>query len=219
MSDIKKPATAYFLWLNATREQIQKDVGSKSFGDVARKASEMWKSMSATAKQPWEAKAKEQKDAFEKFKATEAGQKALEEKKAERAEAKEAKDKKNAKKAAKSVEKDEKLKKPASAYFLFSNEKRQEVQELLGTKDMGPVAKKTTEMWKSMTDSGRKPWEDKAKQQKEAYEAYIKTPEGAAALKAYKDEVQEAKANVKGKRMVEADSPDEKPAKKAKAGA
>merc|ERR1712072_215910 len=63
-------------------------------------------------------KAKEQKDAFEKFKATDAGQKALEDKEAERAEAKEAKDKKNAKKAAKAVEKDEKLKKPASAYFI-----------------------------------------------------------------------------------------------------
>merc|ERR1711862_392607 len=139
------------------------------------------------------------------------------EKKTARAEASEAKEKKNVKKAAKAVEKHEKLKKPTSAYFMFSNDKREEIQKLLGTKDLGPVAKKTNEMWKSMTDAGRKPWEDKAKQRKEAYEAYIKTDEGAAALKAYKDEVAEAKAGVSGKRAVEAGSPEEKmPAKRTK---
>merc|ERR1712178_307007 len=111
-------------------------------------------------------------EAFEKFKATDAGQKALEEKKAERAEKKEAKMEKNAKKAAKAVEKDERLKKPASAYFIFANDKRPEVQKQLGTTDFGPVTKKITEMWKGLSDAAKKPWEDKATDQKDAYDKY-----------------------------------------------
>merc|ERR1712046_270545 len=129
-------------------------------------------------------------------------------------EAKQEKLKKDAKKAVKAVEKDEKLKKPASAYFLFSNAKREEIQKLLGTKDLGPVATKTTEMWKGLSASERKPWEDQAQQQKDAYEKYIKSPEGAAALQAYKDELKEAKANVKGtKRVSDGDGPVAKCAK------
>ena len=104
---------------------------------------------------------------------------------------------------AKSVKKDEKLKRPSSAYFLFSNDKRDEV----------------TEMWKAMTEVEKKPWADMAQQRKDAYGAYIKTPEGAAALKAYKEEVQEAKAGVTGRHRADAESLDENPAKKAKAGA
>merc|ERR1712031_148033 len=125
-------------------------------------------------------------------------------------EAKQEKLKKDAKKAVKAVEKDDKLKKPSSAYFLFANAKREEIQKLLGTKDFGPVTKKTTEMWKGLSASDRKPWDDQAQQQKDAYEKYIKSPEGAAALQAYKDEVKGAKADVKGKRVSDADGPEAK---------
>merc|ERR1712106_859762 len=96
---------------------------------------------------------------------------------------------KNVKKAAKAVEKDAKLKKPASSYFIFANEKRTEVQQQLGTKDFGPVTKKTCEVWKGLSDSARKPWEEKAKTQKAAYDKYVLSSEGAAALQAYKDQV------------------------------
>merc|ERR1719201_821941 len=166
--------------------------------------------MSTAAKAPWEAKAKEQKEAFEKFKATDAGQKALEEQKAERKDAKQEKLEKNAKKAAKAVEKDEKLKKPTSAYFLFTNDKREEVQKSLGTKDFGAVTKKIVELWKGMSDAAKKPWEDKAKAQKDAYDKYIASPEGAAALAAYKEQVKEAKDGVKGKRAADAEEPEKK---------
>merc|ERR1711871_355736 len=151
--------------------------------------------------------------------ATDAGQKALEEKKAERAEKKEAKLEKNAKKAAKAVEKDERLKKPASAYFIFTNEKRAEVQKQLGTTDFGAVTKKISEMWKGLSDAARKPWDEKAKAQKDAYDKYVASPEGAAALKAYKDQVKEAKDSVKGKHAGDEDEPVAKRAKTAEAGA
>merc|ERR1712054_542197 len=131
----------------------------------------------------------------------------------------EAKLEKNAKKAAKAVEKDEKLKKPASAYFIFANEKRAEIQKQLGTTDFGAVTKKTTEMWKGLSDATRKPWEDKAKARKDAYDKFIASPEGAAALQAYKDRVKEAKDSVKGKRAADGESPEKKRAKTASAGA
>merc|ERR1711975_197848 len=131
----------------------------------------------------------------------------------------EAKLEKNAKKAAKAVEKDDRLKKPASAYFIFANEKRAEIQKQLGTTEFGAVTKKTTEMWKGLTDAARKPWDEKAKAQKDAYDKYITSPEGAAALKAYKDQVKEAKESVKGKHAGDEDEPVAKRAKTAEAGA
>merc|ERR1719223_1024006 len=169
--------------------------------------------MSATAKQPFETKASEQKAAYEKFKATDA------EKKAERQDAKESKVKRDAKKAVKAIEKDDKLKKPQSAYFIFANAKREEVQKLLGVKDFGPVTTKIGEMWKGLSDAARKPWNDEAQKQKDEYEKYVKSPEGAAALQAYKDEVKEAKATVKGKRAEGSEAPEAKRAKTAGATA
>merc|ERR1712008_455980 len=55
-------------------------------------------------------------------------------------------------------------------------------------------------MWKGLSDSARKPWEDKAKAQKDAYDKFILSPEGAAALQAYKAQVKEAKDDIKGKK-------------------
>merc|ERR1711959_345482 len=103
------------------------------------------------------------------------------------------------KQAVKAIEKDDKLKKPASAYFLWFNEKRESIQTELKTKDFGAVGKKASEMWKSMKDAERKPWEDKAKAQKDAYDKYINSAEGMKALQAYKDEV----SAIKGKRASE----------------
>merc|ERR1712008_264348 len=104
---------------------------------------------------------------------------------------------------------DEKLKKPASAYFIYANENRKEIQQQLGTKDLGQITKKTCEMWKGLSDSARKPWEDKAKAQKDAYDKFILSPEGAAALQAYKAQVKEAKDDIKGKRAAESDVPEQ----------
>merc|ERR1711976_397627 len=125
----------------------------------------------------------------------------------------------DAKKAVKAVEKDEKLKKPPSAYFLFANAKREEVQKLLGTKDFGPVTTKISEMWKGLSEAARKPWDAEAQKQKDEYEKYVKSAEGAAALQAYKDEVKEAKASAKGKRAAGTDAPEGKRAKTSGASA
>merc|ERR1712050_197673 len=84
---LKKPQTAYWIWLSENREKITSMLGSGKGSEVAKKGGEMWKALSDAAKRPYEAKAKEQKDAYDKLASTAEGQKALEEKKAAKAEA------------------------------------------------------------------------------------------------------------------------------------
>ena len=60
---------------------------------------------------------------------------------------------------------------------------------------------------------------DENEAQKDAYEKYVKSPEGMAALNAYKDEVKIAKGGVKRAPETEGESPMAKQARKAKAGA
>merc|ERR1719443_565635 len=88
--------------------------------------------------------------------------------------------------------------KPLSAYFAWLNDNRERITAELGGKGGPEVTKKGSEMWKALSEKERKPWEDKAKQEKEAYDAFLKTPEGAAKLQAYKDAKSAAKAEVTG---------------------
>merc|ERR1712187_730635 len=52
---------------------------------------------------------------------------------------------------------------------------------------MGEVAKKGSELWKALAEKEKEVYETKAKQKKEEYDKFVATPEGAAALKAYKE--------------------------------
>lgn len=201
---LKKPQCAYFLWQNANREKIQKMAGSKDFKIVAGKTSELWKVASAAEKAPFEKESLRQKAAYDAYVATDAGKKALEEKKAGKKDEKQAKDdlisQKAAKKeqkcvakemrtckaAVKAVEKDEKLKKPSSSYWMWLGANRASITALVGGKG-SEVAKKGGEMWKKLSEKEKAPYEAQATKAKAEHDAYIATPEGAAALKAYKD--------------------------------
>lgn len=59
----KRAQSAYFLWLNENRAKIKKD--GDSVADVAKRAGEMWKTMDAEAKQPWEKKAAADRERYE----------------------------------------------------------------------------------------------------------------------------------------------------------
>jgi len=219
--EIKKPCSAYWLWLGDNRAKIAAIVGSKG-SDVAKKGGEMWKVASAAEKAPFEKKAKEQKDAYEKLINTDAGKKALEEKKAASADVKAEKLKKEelkdqkikekeikqneraCKAAVKSVEKDDALKKPQSAYWLWLGDNRAKIAAIVGNKG-SDVAKKGGEMWKVASSAEKAPYEKKAKDQKDTYDKYIASAEGQAALKAFKDAVSGAKEEFKPKE--EADAP------------
>jgi high mobility group protein B1 len=201
---LKKPATAYFLWMNANREKIQTMIGSKDFKSVAGKASELWTAATAKEKAPFEAEVKRQKEAYEAFIGTEAGQKALQQKKAEKKDEKQAKQDKDAEKArakeekqvarerreckaaVKAVEKDDKLKKPMTSYFMWFTDNRERISKIVGSKG-SDVAKKGSQMWKELAEKEKKPYEERAQKAKATYDAYIASPEGAAALKAFKE--------------------------------
>ena len=201
---LKKPLSSYFLWQNANREKIQKLAGSKDFKTVAAKTSELWKVASAMEKAPFEKEAQRQKSAYDAYVATEAGQKALAEKKAgkndekqakreliaQKAQKKEqkcvAKEMRECKAAVKAVEKDDKLKKPMTAYWMWLGENRERISAMVGGKG-SDVAKKGGELWKKLSEKEKAPYEARASKAKVDYDAYIATPEGAAALKAYKD--------------------------------
>merc|ERR1711874_45601 len=74
-----------------------------------------------------------------------------------------------------------------TAYFMWLNDNRERIIAQLGGKGGPEVTKKGSEMWKALTESEKKSYEDTAKRAKEEYDSYISTDEGAAALKAYKD--------------------------------
>merc|ERR1719392_188892 len=140
-------------------------LGTAKGPEVAKKGGEMWKALSDAQRQPYEKKAKDQKDAYDKFIATDEGKKALGDKKAAKAEANAEKAKKEeeraeklaakeerrneraCKAAVKAVEKDDALKKPQSAYWMWLGDNRERIVTMLGTGKGTEVSKKGGEMW------------------------------------------------------------------------
>jgi len=115
-------------------------------------------------------------DKTAKIEAKEAMFKAKEERQTERA----------CKAAVNAVEKDDALKKPCSAYWLWLSANRPKITALVGGKG-SDVAKKGGEMWKAVSAAEKLPFEKQAKEQKDAYDQYVGSAAGAAALKAFKD--------------------------------
>jgi hypothetical protein len=63
-----KPQTAYFLWINAEgRAAAQKELGTKNLGPVGKHCGEVWKTLSAAKKAPYEKEAAEKKAAYDKL--------------------------------------------------------------------------------------------------------------------------------------------------------
>ncbi|XP_065090605.1 FACT complex subunit Ssrp1 [Ochlerotatus camptorhynchus] len=58
----KRPATAFMIWLNATRESIKKETPGISVTEIAKKGGEMWKEMKD--KSEWESRAAKAKEEY-----------------------------------------------------------------------------------------------------------------------------------------------------------
>merc|ERR1719412_1121389 len=111
----------------------------------------MWKALTDIERQPYERRAKEQKDAYDAFIASDEGKQALSDKKHAKAEAKaeqtrkeeekaeqtrkeeEKKNERACKAAVKAIEKDDSLKKPQSAYWLWLGDNRERIAAMLGS--------------------------------------------------------------------------------------
>merc|ERR1712196_525090 len=96
-------------------------------------------------------------------------------------------------------EKDENLKRPTSAYWLWLSANRESIVAMIGTAKGPEVSKKGGELWNKLSS-----------EEKEKYDAYVKSAEGEAALKSFKEAQAAAKADVKGAKHIEP------PAKKRK---
>merc|ERR1712032_594540 len=102
--------------------------------------------------------------------------------------------KRRVKREIKAISKDKNLKRPASAYMSWFNDNRKSIKG----KDVADIAKKAGSMWKTLSAANKKTYEDKAAKAKKAYDDFVATSKGAAALKAYKDAVAKAKAPLSG---------------------
>ena len=68
----KRPQSAYFLWMNANRENIKKDLGldKVDIGKIGKEAGRRWGEMTADDKKEWEEKANQDKVRYEREKAS-----------------------------------------------------------------------------------------------------------------------------------------------------
>eukprot|EP00747_Dinoflagellata_sp_TGD_P108220 gnl/TRDRNA2_/TRDRNA2_170350_c0_seq10.p1 gnl/TRDRNA2_/TRDRNA2_170350_c0~~gnl/TRDRNA2_/TRDRNA2_170350_c0_seq10.p1 ORF type:complete len:230 (+),score=99.94 gnl/TRDRNA2_/TRDRNA2_170350_c0_seq10:78-767(+) len=179
----KRPKSSYFLWLDDNRAKIVAKIGSAKGPDVSKQAGQMWKALSDAEKAPYEKKAQAAKDAHKKFLDTDAGKAAKAGLKGE-AEAKKCGMKAEEHQAA--VETASKIKKPASGYWMWLSENREDITKKAGSAKGSVVGKKAGEIWKAMKQSEKDPWEKKAAAAKAEYEKYAQTEEGKAALDAKK---------------------------------
>merc|ERR1711877_17350 len=85
------------------------------------------------------------------------------------------------------------LKRPQSAYFLWLNANRSLVEEKAGTKNGPAVSKMAGEMWKAVPEKEQKVYQDQYLKAKGEYDAYLKSEEGAAAMKDLKEQKKEQK--------------------------
>merc|ERR1712146_357593 len=76
---LKKPTSAYWRWMNANRSKIEQAAGSKSAAAVGAKAGEMWKTLPASEKKPFEDEAAKAKKEYDDYVNSEEGKAALNE--------------------------------------------------------------------------------------------------------------------------------------------
>ena len=190
------PRSAFFLFCNDRFGEISRDLGTSKRHICNVKAGELWKQMTEQEKKPF----RDEQNRVQKmsqrrrceFKVSPKWKKLVRDKKAMRQRKKKARVERAAKVAAKAFEMNDQFKKPLSAYFLF-------LQGLLGgNPHTMEVMTQAPQLWKALSVQHRDAWEKKAKEQKEAYDIYIKTPVGHAALKAYNDSNVAAKEKVMG---------------------
>merc|ERR1712032_1749983 len=102
LEEPKQPMSAYFLFVQANRDAVQKELGVKDFGPVTKALSARWKSVSAADRAVYDKQAADAKAQYDKDLA--AFQAAGGVKGAKRKEKKDAKDAKAAKKAKKAAD-------------------------------------------------------------------------------------------------------------------
>merc|ERR1712228_1083106 len=197
----KKNMSSYFIFSNERRpllSQQQKALsvnGKTSITEISKTISAEWKAMDASIKKGYEEKAKEQKARynveFEAYKKTENYTKfqaqLSEWKLREEAQGRDTSSKggKRSKKAPKKPKQPDAMpKRNQSSYFLFSNERREQIKAENPSKKLTELSRLIADEWKKKSDDEKKVYADKSAVLKQAYllrmEEYKKTDEYAA---------------------------------------
>jgi hypothetical protein len=191
----KRPMTAYFLYIQANRDAVQKELGVKEFGPVTKALATRWKALGAKEKADYAKQAADAKSNYKKAmeaflaaggvkdtkrnerndeKGARAAKKAKKE--ADATSDEDEKDAKNDAKAAKKAKKEEdansgKPKRPVGgAYGLYLAHNRADIHKSLPAGSNGAaVAKIAAERWKSLSAKDKETYEEEYKVVKEKY--------------------------------------------------
>merc|ERR1711988_835877 len=85
-------------------------------------------------------------------------------------------------------------KRPMSAYFIFSNDVRANVQEELGTSDFGAVAKRVKQLWDELSDNEKARYQGKAEKAKATYQKSLAKYQKSKNYAAYQERLAAFKA-------------------------
>jgi hypothetical protein len=161
----KRPASAYLLFANSTRQQIANENPQLRTPDIAKIQGQKWKELNDNQKKPF-------LDAAEKDKERYAG-----EMKKYEATAPEDREPEKEKTAGSRQRKNPDVKAPLSAYIIFTQHKRKEVVAKNPLAKVPEIGKLLGDMWRKMGEKDKQQYVDLAKKDRERYEAEIKSKE------------------------------------------
>ncbi|KAL9139114.1 DNA binding domain [Amphidinium carterae] len=148
---LKKPPTAYWLWLEKNRAAISEEAGTKKPPIVAKLAGEKWKALPEKEKKPFEKVAAEKKAEYD---AAIAGGAQKRERKS-----KKSKEEPDAKKARKP--------RAPGAYWLWLADNRERIGKEIGTKVGPAVSTEAGKQWNAVADDVREKYQKMAAEKKE----------------------------------------------------
>jgi len=160
----RRPLSGYFRFSNSIREEVEKETGLRGV-KTAPFISAKWKEVDQETKDELKQEFDEEmvvwKKDFAAYKETDDYKNFQEKKRAKKA------------KKAKKMKDPNAPKRPASAYFLYVADVRQDVVEELGKSDIAVVGKKMGEMWRNLSDEEKSKYIETANELKIEYQEEI----------------------------------------------
>ena len=196
----KRPPSAYFIFSNNRRKQLIQEQPKSRITELSKVISKEWKEMEQEKKDDFDVQAKQRKaeyvTALEEYKKSDnykQFQKQLALWKEEQAITRKAKKNKIKNSKYKEPKKPKKPanfpKRPLSSYFLFSNERRKQLQAQYPQKKITELSKMISEEWKEMSDESKKQYEDTAIELKAKHEINLKKWQESDECAAYDKEL------------------------------
>ncbi|KAL9139288.1 DNA binding domain [Amphidinium carterae] len=147
---LKKPPTAYWLWLEKNRPALYEEAGTKKAPVIAKLGGEKWKALPEKEKKPFEADAAAKKAEYDAAIAAGAQKRERKSKSKDEPEAK-------------------KPRKPRApgAYWLWLADNRERITKEIGTKVGPAVSKEAGKQWNAVSDSVKDTYQKMAAEKKE----------------------------------------------------